>query len=394
MPVDFLYGLFQLPFWGYALVVFAMIQLLFLAITLFLHREQSHGALVLHPVLRHIFRFWLWYSSGTVTKQWVAVHRRHHVYADKEGDPHSPVVFGLRRVVMEGYELYAVAARDPKILDNYGRGTPDDWIERNLYTRYPFLGIVLFSITQLVLFGVPAILMVAIHLAAQPFCAAGIINGVGHHFGYRSFETESAATNILPCGQLIAGEELHNNHHAFPRSARFSVQPWEFDIGWMWICIFRTFGLVRVTKVAPERRVAQVASSTVDDSTLQALFSNRMHVLRDYAHRVIRPVCRQLQKDSPSGSLPVGISRLLVRHPMLLPRDALVARDAVLEQHEVLRAVMEFRDRLQALWTGASANQTRAVAQLRHWCAQAEESGIRALRDFAESVRRYAPSPA
>src|SRR5678816_7060 len=168
MPVDFLYGLFQLPFWGYALVVFAMIQLLFLAITLFLHREQSHGALVLHPVLRHIFRFWLWYSSGTVTKQWVAVHRRHHVYADKEGDPHSPVVFGLRRVVMEGYELYAVAARDPKILDNYGRGTPDDWIGRNLYTRYPFLGIVFFSITQLVLFGVPAILMLSLIHISEP----------------------------------------------------------------------------------------------------------------------------------------------------------------------------------------------------------------------------------
>ncbi len=247
------YGFVELPFWGYALVTFATIQSMFLGVTLYLHRDQAHGGLVLHPVLRHFFRFWLWYSSGVVTKEWVAVHRRHHVYADRDGDPHSPVIFGLKRVLFEGYELYKAATRDPALLLNYGKGTPDDWIERNLYSRYPNLGIVLFSLTFLILFGVPSIVMVAVHLSAMPVFAAGVVNGLGHALGYRSFEMSSTATNLVPWGVLLGGEELHNNHHAFPRSARFDVQPWEFDVGWAWIRAFCLLGLARVRYVAPRR---------------------------------------------------------------------------------------------------------------------------------------------
>lgn len=380
------YGLVELPLWGYVVVTFATVEIMFLGVTLYLHRDQAHGGLALHPILRHVFRFWLWFSSGVVTREWVAVHRRHHAYADQEGDPHSPLIFGLRRVLLEGYELYSAAAKDPVIVRNYGKGTPDDWIERNLYSRYPNLGIVLFSLTFLTLFGIPSIVMVAVHLSAQPVFAGGVVNGLGHAVGYRSFEMPSTATNLVPWGLLLGGEELHNNHHAFPRSARFSVQPWELDIGWMWICAFRSVGLAKIRYVAPRLRLG-LERGELDAETVHALFKNRMHVLRDYTRRVVLPVCRELARREPRGSVP---SKLLIRHPALLAEEARRALRDVLERYEVLRRVVEFRESLQHLWNDASANQTKAVAQLREWCAKAEASGIRALREFSLALPAYA----
>jgi stearoyl-CoA desaturase (Delta-9 desaturase) len=383
------YGLFELPWWGYVLVTFGTIQAMFLGVTLYLHRDQSHGGLTLHPILRHLFRFWLWFSSGVVTKEWVAVHRRHHAYADQQGDPHSPVIFGLKKVVLEGYELYLAATQDPAILRNYGKGTPDDWIERNLYSRYSNFGIVLFSLTFLVLFGIPAIVMVSVHLIAQPFFAGGVVNGLGHAIGYRSFEMPSTATNLVPWGLVLGGEELHNNHHAFPRSARFAVQRWEFDIGWFWICVFRAVGLARVRYVAP-RPYLEHRRSELDADTVHALFKNRMHVLRDYARRVVMPGCRELARREPRGSVPATTSKLLIRHPALLADEARRALRDLQERYEVLRRVVEFREGLQHLWNDASDNQARASAQLKEWCAKAESSGIRALREFSLGLPAYA----
>jgi stearoyl-CoA desaturase (delta-9 desaturase) len=388
---ELLYGVTNLPWWGLALITYGLIQVMFLGITLYLHRDQSHGGLELHPILRHFFRFWLWLCSGTVTKEWVAVHRRHHAYADQHGDPHSPVVFGLKKVLLEGYELYVEGARNKEILENYGRGTPDDWMERNVYSRYPKSGIVLFSIIQLILFGVPAILMVTIQLAAQPFFAAGVINGLGHHTGYRSFEMASAATNIIPWGLFIAGEELHNNHHAFPWSARFSLQRWEFDMGWLFIKIFEFFGLAKVKRVAPRPRFEK-KKSELDTETVQALFTNRMYVLRDYARRVVRPVCREISRREPEHALPAGAPKLLIRHPSLLAEQAHRALRDMLERHKELKTIHEFRERLTQLWN--DANQARAVQQLREWCAQAEASGIRSLKEFAARLPAYSRVPA
>jgi stearoyl-CoA desaturase (delta-9 desaturase) len=382
------YGLFELPLWGYAVVTFVTIETMFLGVTLYLHRDQSHGGLILHPALRHAFRFWLWLSSGAVTKEWVAVHRRHHAFADQHGDPHSPVVFGLRRVVFEGYELYDAAASDPETLRNFGRGTPDDWIERHLYTRHRNTGLVLFAGAHLLLFGVPAIAMVAVHFMAQPFFAAGIINGLGHAFGYRSFEMPSTATNIVPWGLLLGGEELHNNHHAFPRSARFSVQRWELDVGWLWIRLFGALRLAKVRWEAPRPHFARLRRD-LDAETVQALFVNRMHVLRDYAQRVVLPVCRELARREPQGSVPGSAAQLLIRHPALLAEEARRRLRELLERYEVLRRVVEYREGLQQLWSGAAANQGRAVQQLREWCRRAEDSGIRALREFALALPAY-----
>lgn len=383
------YGLVGLPLWGYFLVTFVTIQTMFLGVTLYLHRDQSHGGLQLHPALRHVFRFWLWFSSGAVTRQWVAVHRCHHAHADQPGDPHSPVVFGLRRVVFEGFELYRTASHDPQLLRIYGRGTPDDWLERRIYSAYPSTGLVLFVLAHLILFGVPGITMIAVHLAAQPFFAGGVINGLGHAVGYRSFEMPSTATNLVPWGLLLGGEELHNNHHAFPRSARFAVQRWELDIGWLWIRLFRALGLAQVRWLAPRPHLER-RRRELDADTVNALFTNRMHVLRDYARRVVLPVCRELARLEPQGALPPSAPKLLVRHPTLLAEEARRKLRELLEKYEVLRRVIEYRESLQQLWNETAANPARALAQLREWCRRAEGSGIGALRDFAQSLAAYA----
>ncbi len=381
------YGLLELPWWGCVLVTFATIQTMFLGVTLYLHRDQSHGGLILHPALRHVFRFWLWFSSGAVTREWVAVHRKHHAHADREGDPHSPVVFGLRRVLFEGFELYRAAGRQPETIRNYGRGTPDDWLERHVYGRHPYAGIVLFVVGHLVLFGVPGIIMIAVHLAAQPFFAGGVINGLGHAVGYRSFEMPSTATNLVPWALLLGGEELHNNHHAFPRSACFAVQRWEIDIGWLWIRLFSALHLARVRWVAPRPQLER-RRHELDADTVQALFVNRLHVLRAYARRVVLPVCRELKEREPRGSVLAGAPTLLIRHPALLAEEARRRLRELLEHYEVLRRVVEYRDGLQQAWEDASTGH--ALTRLREWCRRAEGSGIGALREFAQALPGYA----
>lgn len=385
------YGLIPLPAWGYVVLTFALVQLMLLGVTLYLHRDQSHGGLQLHPSLRHFFRFWLWLSSGTVTKEWVAVHRRHHVFADRPGDPHSPVVFGLKRVLTQGYELYVVAACDPQTLEHFGRGTPDDWVERNLYSRFPKVGIILFVLIQLVLFGVPAITMLGVQLVAQPLLAAGIINGLGHHLGYRSFELPTAATNIVPWGLLIAGEELHNNHHAFPSSPRFRLQSWELDFGWMVICALRALGLARVSHLAPRLHLAHERHD-MDANTVRALFTNRLYVLRDYRRQVIQPVAREMLGNGRKSALPRNVARLLIRHPKLLDESASRRLADLLDRHVGLRAVIDFRDRLQQMWDQNSPAQESALIQWRALREQAASSQIHALREFAMRLPKYVPS--
>jgi len=379
------YGLIELPWWGYVLVTFVTVETMFLGVTLYLHRDQSHGGLRLHPALRHLFRFWLWFSSGAVTREWVAVHRKHHAYADLPGDPHSPVVYGLRRVLFEGFELYRAAGSDPETLRNYGRGTPDDWLERHVYSRCTWAGIALFVIGHLVLFGAPGIIMIAVHLAAQPFFAGGVINGLGHAVGYRSFEMPSTATNLVPWGLLLGGEELHNNHHAFPRSARFAAQRWEIDIGWLWIRLFSALGLARVRWVAPRPHLER-RRREVDADTVKALFTNRLYVLRAYARRVVLPVCRELKRCEPA--VPAGTPRLLIRHPALLAEEARRRLRELLERYEVLRRVVEYREGLQLAWEDTSASHS--LARLRDWCRRAEASGIGALSEFARGLPAYA----
>ena len=394
MDLGFLYGFLGFTVWEYVLVTFIMVQVTVMGVTLYLHRDAAHRSLELHPALRHFFRLWIWMSSAMLTRDWVAVHRKHHSFSDQPGDPHSPVVFGLRKVLLEGAELYAAEADKAETLEKYGRGCPDDWVERNVYSRFPNLGIITLVVLDLFLFGVPGIIIIAVQMVSMPLFAAGVINGLGHHTGYRNFECDDAARNIVPWGLLLGGEELHNNHHAFPASAKFSARKWEFDIGWLYIRVLEALRLAKVIRVAPEPCVLEASRPLVDLENLRAVIVNRMHVLRAYSRNVTIPVLRAEKLRAAPSNLTRGVRRLLIRHPTLLDARASARLQEILSNHQALRTVHDFRERLRQLWSGANANNERLLAQFREWCAQAEASGIKSLQDFALSLRGYALQPA
>ncbi|PLX56947.1 MAG: acyl-CoA desaturase [Chromatiales bacterium] len=385
-----MYGLIDLSFWGYVIISLVMLQVTVTGVTLYFHRDQAHRGVDLHPVLRHFFRFWLWMGTGMTTREWVAVHRKHHAKCETAEDPHSPVVFGLKKVLLEGAELYKEHAADPETLEKYSRGCPDDWLENQLYYRHSYLGILIFVVAMLLMFGVAGVIMVAVQMSSMPLLAAGVINGIGHHSGYRNFETEDAATNIVPWGVFLGGEELHNNHHAFPSSAKFSMRSWEFDIGWMWLTIFSSIGLARVKKVAPKLKFEDEREQ-IDLETVRAVIVNRMHILREYTRNVTLPVFRnELNRDG----LTRRARRLLIRRPQLLDEASRQRLRALLAKNPKLATVVEFRERLQALWEGRHVSNERLIAQLKEWCAQAEASGIKVLQDYARALKHYTVAPA
>ncbi|MGD8574285.1 MAG: fatty acid desaturase [Gammaproteobacteria bacterium] len=381
------YGLLDLPLWGYFLLTAVMVHVTVMGVTLYLHRDQTHRGLDLHPAIRNFFRLWLWMSTGMITKEWVAVHRKHHARCETEEDPHSPVVLGLRKVLLEGAELYRAEADNPETLEKYGRGTPDDWIERNIYERYTRLGVALMLVIDVVLLGLPGLTVWAVQMVAIPVLAAGVINGLGHAIGYRNFECRDAATNVLPWGVLMGGEELHNNHHAFPSSAKFNLRPWEFDIGWVYISVLSKLGLAKIRRVAPTPVIASERSH-IDLETVRALVINRLHVLRDYSRHVMTPVFKQELRASGNRML-ARARALLHREPRLLDEHAQNRLEQALAESQQLRTVYEFRQRLQALWETTAQNNERLVQQVKEWCVQAEQTGIHALEEFAQRVRKY-----
>jgi len=383
-------GLLDISWWQLVLVGLGLTHLTIASVTIFLHRAQAHRALDLHPAIAHAFRFWLWLTTGMVTREWVAVHRKHHARCETPEDPHSPQVLGLRKVLWEGAELYRGAAADPELVARFAHGTPDDWLERRLYRPYNFLGVSILLVADTLLFGIPGVALWAVQMIWIPFWAAGVINGVGHYWGYRSFESPDAATNISPLGLLIGGEELHNNHHAFPSSARLSVRAWELDIGWLYIRTLSALGLARVKKIAPRPALVQ-GKETVDMDTLRAVIVNRMHVLASYARDVVGPVsrkelcgagqsCRRISRQARKLLL-AGERRLDA-----LKRDRL---SRLLEGHQALRTVYQFRQRLQSVWERTATSQDGLLESLQEWCGQAEATGIRSLQEFARRLRQY-----
>ena len=392
--MEYLYGALHLSARGYVIVTLVMLQITMMAVTLYLHRDQAHRAIDLHPVLRHFFRFWIWCTSGMLTREWVAVHRKHHAFCEKKGDPHSPQVYGLKKVLLEGAELYRAEKDNRETVEKFGRGAPNDWLEKNIYLRVPFGGILLLVITELLLFGVPGIIIIAIQMSSMPLFAAGIINGLGHYSGYRNFECDDASTNLVPWAFLIGGEELHNNHHAFPTSAKFSVRRWEFDIGWLYITIFRALGLAKVNKVAPRPVLQEKPDASIDIDNLRAIIINRMHVLRDYTNQVTVPVFKKEKALAVGNKAFHRAKKLLVRRPVMLDKDARLRLGKLLADSAVLQTVHEFRESLSELWSGANVSNERLLAQLKEWCAEAEASGIKVLEDFAERLRSYQLAPA
>jgi stearoyl-CoA desaturase (delta-9 desaturase) len=387
-------GLLALPLWGKAITLLILTHITIVSVTVFLHRHQAHRALDLHPAVGHFFRFWLWLTTGMLTREWVAVHRKHHAKCETQEDPHSPQIVGIRKVLLEGTELYQAEARDAETLSRYGHGTPDDWLERHLYAGFPIHGVGLMLVIDLMLFGLAGIAMWAIQMSWIPFWAAGVINGLGHWLGYRNFETPDASRNIVPVGVLIGGEELHNNHHAFPSSAKFSIRRWEIDLGWVYICAMKWLGLVRIKKIAP-RPVLVPGKEMIDIDTVRAVILNRLQVMANYAREVIVPVFRQeaLKADASYRRMLKRGRRLLIRERSLMDVGALGCLDSILAQFGNLRIVYLYRQKLQAVWNRSAASHEQLREALQEWCLQAEASGIAALQDFARRLRSYSLQP-
>jgi len=387
-------GLLELSVWGYIGVALLLTHVTIASVTIFLHRHQAHRALTLHPIASHFFRFWLWLTTGMVTREWVAVHRKHHAKCETEADPHSPQIWGIWRVLFGGVWLYRKAAADDEMLDVYGRGAPNDWIERNLYGRFTLAGLGLLAIIDVLLFGpLPGIAIYLAQVLWIPFWAAGVINGIGHYWGYRNFETQDASRNIMPIGVLIGGEEFHNNHHAYMYSAKLGNKWWELDIGWVYIRLLEICGLASVKRVAPRTAFAP-GKSAIDLDTLRAVIANRFHVLKLYGRRVVAPVLHA-DADAAPGFPRQQIARmrrLMMREDVASLRHDPRTRqwlDAALLRSSKLRTVYQFMQQLKALSNQAVRSDTDRLKRLQTWCAEAEASGIRALRDFARQLQAY-----
>jgi stearoyl-CoA desaturase (delta-9 desaturase) len=389
-----LFGLLDVSPWQVVIAVLVMTHLTIAAVTIYLHRAQAHRALVLHPLVSHPLRFWLWLTTGMVTREWVAVHRKHHAKCETEEDPHSPQVVGLRHVLTHGVEMYRGAAHDPTLVDRYGHGAPDDWIERRLYSRYPLYGVSLMLILDLLLFGVYGITAWAVQMLWIPVLAAGVINGVGHYWGYRNFETPDAATNILPWGVLIGGEELHNNHHAFPASARLSSRWWELDVGWIYIRLLSLIGLARIKKLAP-RPMLSPEKKSVDMETLTAVIIGRMHVVARYTKEVLKPVARQelCRTERLCRRKARAVSQLLAREANRLDNGAKLRLEQILRESRQLAVVYQFREQLRQIWERNAPSQQELLRALQDWCQRAEATGIQALEGFSRNLRGLTLAP-
>ncbi len=382
-------GLTGASWWQVLIATLVMTHITIASVTIYLHRHSAHRALDLHPIASHFFRFWLWLTTGMVTKEWTAIHRKHHAKCEREGDPHSPVVFGIKKVFFEGSELYRAEARNQETLDRFGHNTPIDWIERHVYTGRSRLGVSLMLIIDVALFGALGLTVWAIQMAWIPVTAAGIINGIGHWWGYRNFEAADASTNISPWGIVIGGEELHNNHHTYPTSAKLSVKPYEFDIGWMYISILRGLGLATVKKLPPKLAFGEV-KPVADEKTLEALITNRYEVMAGYA-REMRAACQRelegVKARSADAAVLKAAHRWLHRDDDKVPADVKPQLALARAEHPVLEKMVTMREELCSLWTGTHASREQLAADLQAWCRRAEESGIAALRDFSIQLR-------
>ncbi len=390
----FFSGLFDLPWWGLVIVILVLTHVSIAAVTIFLHRHQAHRALDLHPLASHFFRFWLCLTTGMVTKEWAAIHRKHHARCETPDDPHSPQVYGIKRVLWGGVFLYVRESRNTQTLERYGHGTPDDWLERNIYSNRAKLGLIVMGLIDVALFGiVSGLLVLAVQIAWIPFWAAGVINGIGHFWGYRNWATADASTNIFPLGILIGGEELHNNHHAYGSSAKLSNRWYEFDIGWAYIRILALLRLAEVKKLAPRPRFT-AAKPVADFDTLQAVIACRYDVLAKYAKSLRNAYVeelRRLRRKAPQEAQSLkALKHWLHRDERQMPGEQRARLAAALALNEKLSTVYSMRSELVALWERSNASREQLLKQLQDWCRRAEASGIRQLEEFSLRLRCYA----
>ena len=383
-------GLFALSAWGYVGVALLLTHVTIASVTIFLHRHQAHHALDLHPLASHFFRFWLWLTTATVTREWVAIHRKHHACCETDEDPHSPRCKGILTVLFGGWWLYRRAAVSTETLSRFGQGTPDDYLERELYTRHRNLGILIMALIDVALFGLPGIAIFVVQMVWIPFWAAGVINGLGHYLGYRNFETPDASTNILPWGILVGGEELHNNHHAYMASARMSSKWWEIDIGWTYVRLLALCRLATIRRLAP-RAISQMGKVLIDRDTARAVVSQRFLILKRYGQMVIRPALLQVRRNSDrmGRRLLRRARKLITREGLPQDRRATEIIDHVLSLDETLATIYRFKQQLKEVLRRGARDERGRVERLRAWCVAGEQSGIDALEEFAAYLRGY-----
>lgn len=391
--LDFLTGgLLGLGWWGMLAVLLVFTQLTIFSVTLYLHRSQAHRGVDFHPVLNHFFRFWTWLTTSMITKEWVAIHRKHHAKVETDEDPHSPVTKGIGNVFWRGVELYREARWQREDIEQYGKGAPNDWIERRLYTPHATMGPVTLLFVNAVLFGLPGVALWAIQMAWIPFWAAGVVNGLGHWWGYRNFESADTSTNLTPWGVWVGGEELHNNHHAFPSSARFSMRRWEFDIGWAAIKGLEKVRLAKVLRVAPSLDI-RPNISVPDGETLKALLSHRFQAMTDYQRNVLMPALREEAQHAGEklrALLPRRMRKGLVDDGRWLKPDKREQLHEWVAQRPRIQALVEHRRRLAALLEARTHDAAERLRQLQAWCHEAETSGIRALQEYSARLKGYA----
>lgn len=392
------YGLWSnMPWWGYVLITLVLTHITMISVTIFLHRSQAHRALELHPIAAHFFRFWLWFTTGMKTKEWVSVHRKHHARCETIDDPHSPVIEGINTVLWRGAELYRYSKKDPETLEKYGKGTPEDWLEKHIYSS-KFMrgkqGVVALFLIQLILFGVPGIIMWGIEMAWTPFFAAGVVNGIGHFFGYRNFECPDASRNIIPLGILIAGEELHNNHHTYGNSAKLSVKWWEFDIGWMYIRLLEFLGLAKPKRIPPiEDKLTAANNETIDLPTVEHVLNNKISVFTHYSEQVLMPLFKHEKKNQINrhavSAFNFSTRRAIKRHPMVLnPQEKTQVENALMHSKHLNKAY-QLRAALNNIWSKTYQNNTDLIASFQEWCHHAEQSGIHSLQKFVRYLKSY-----
>jgi len=383
------HGAWSIAWWQIVLFALAMTHVTMISVTVFLHRHQAHRALDLHPIASHFFRFWLWLTTGQVTKEWASIHRKHHAKCEQAEDPHSPHVYGIKTVLLQGAELYRAESKNKETMARFGHGTPDDWIERNLYTRFSWQGVGLMMIIDLYLFGAAGLAVWALQMAWTPITAAGIINGAAHYWGYRNFEAPDASTNISPWGILIAGEELHNNHHTYPTSAKLSVKPYEFDIGWMYITIMQAVGLAKVKKTPPKAAYGDIRP-VADEKTLEALIANRYEIMAAYANGVrqaAREEFESVKARSADAAVIKAAKRWMHRDQEKVPASAAPQLAQARAVSPVLDKMVTMREELRQMWLNTHVSREQLAKDLQAWCHRAEESGITALREFSLKLR-------
>ena len=388
--VDWLaYGLWGLAWWQVMLLCLGLTHITMISVTVFLHRHQAHRALDLHPVASHFFRFWLWLTTGQVTKEWTAIHRKHHAKCEQPEDPHSPQVYGIKTVLLQGYELYRAEAQNKDTLMRYGHGTPADWLERQLYGRFSYLGVGLMLLIDLALFGAAGLVVWAVQMAWTPVMAAGIVNGLGHYWGYRNFEVTDASTNISPWGVLIAGEELHNNHHTYPTSAKLSVRPFEFDIGWMYIRLMQSVGLATAKKTPPKLSLGELRP-VADGKTLEALICHRYEIMAAYAKEMrhaFRDELQAMKARSADAAVIKTAQRWLHRDAERVPAAAVPLLALARAASPVLDKMVLMREELRQMWLSRSHSREQLADDLQAWCHRAEASGIAVLQEFSLRLR-------